>query len=120
MSPTDIFTTLAAALAGGMATFFGTMGNRWLKRTPEAISPEKFALDTVKELRDQFSAERDARIASEASLSTEIKQLREEVRQYFRDQTELKRFIVLLEDDKARAGLPPRERSETVARIFSS
>lgn len=115
----ELASTFLTILVTATTTFLGVLANRWLKRTPEAVSPEQYTLDTLKELRQQFREEREARIASEARMEARVKELEREVRIYLRDQGELKRFIIVLENYIEDAGISLPERPESVVRIFN-
>lgn len=122
----SLIITLFTVGGGVFTAVIGVVGNKLLKKTPDAVSPEQYALDMVKtlsgetkELRDQMRAERDDRIRSEAMMVERVEQLKKDVERLWQNTVVLKRHIIELEEELCENDLAVPPRPPEVQAIFS-
>lgn len=117
---------LFTAGGGVIAAVVTIIGGRLLKKTPDAVSPEQYALDMVKtlsaetkELREQMRSERDDRLRSEATMVERVEQLKKDVERLWQNTVVLKRHIIELEEELCENDLAVPPRPPEVQAIFS-
>lgn len=122
----SVIITLFTAGGGVLAAVVTIIGNHLLKKTPDAVSPEQYALDMVKtlsaetkDLREQMRAERDDRIRSEATMIERVEQLKKDVERLWQNTIVLKRHIIDLEEELCENNLVVPARPPEVQAIFS-
>lgn len=122
----DFNTTLFTLGGGVIVAVVTAIGNRILKRTPDAVSPEQYALDMMKtlsaetkELREQMRSERDDRIRSEAMMVEKVEQLKKDVERFWQHTVVLKRYVIELEEELCDNDLAVPARPPEVQAIFS-